>query len=157
MARKPKTLTCLYSGLGQQIMFAPGPDQYGWSLVGGFDPALPFLSYEDGEAAFRRRNGNENAVERASCPYTGKPVDFNFVNGLWWPKGDIFQPYASWMNKEELIYRASFRAGRTNRRKPDPAPIVRGVEERIENSDPCEGMDGGKCIQPLIEELLEQS
>ena len=156
MARKPRTFTCLYSGLEQQLLFVPGPDRHGWSLVGGFDPSLPFLSRGDGEAAFRRRNGKENAVERAACPYTGKPVDFHFSNGLWWPKGDIFQPYASWLDKEELVYRASFRAGRTRLRKPDPAPVVRVGEERLEHSDPCEGMDGGKCIQPLIEEYLEK-
>ena len=156
MARKPKTFTCLYSGLEQQLLFVPGPDRHGWSLIGGFDPSLPFLSYEDGEAAFRRRDGKENAVERAACPSTGKLVYFNFINGLLWPTGDIFQPYATWMRKEELIYRASFRAGRTRLKKPDPAPVVRGVEERIENSDPCEGLDGGKCLQPLIEEFLEK-
>lgn len=153
MADRHRKFVCLYSGLLQELLFLEGPDRHGWSLIGGFDPSLPFLSAEEGEAAFRMRMGKPDGVERASCPYTGAPVEFHYDHGLWWPKGDFFNPYHSWVRKDELLYRASFRSGRTKRKPPEPS-VVRSVEDREELSDPTEDLDGGKCIQDMIEEKL---
>lgn len=135
-------------------MVVEGPDRYGWSLVGGFDPDLPFVSEEDGNAAFRRRNGKANAVIRPSCPYTNKTVTLQFKHGLWWPTGEFFRPYAPWKHREELVYRASFKAGRTRMTAPDITVIQYVGDKSEEQSDPMEGLDGGKSLQPVIEEYL---
>ena len=164
MARKRRTrvlveklekLVCQYSGLAQVPVFTAqsGTGSAGWILAGGFDPSLPFLSIEEAERAFRRRRGEENAVERASCPYTGKPVNFDYRHGMWYPVGDFFNPYAGFISREELIYRASFRAGIAG--LPPPGRVeVQSVEPLEQASDPTEGL--ASADQAAIKEKVEE-
>lgn len=152
-AKRNNKFICQYSGLAQQLMFIDGPGPSGWSLVGGMDPGLPFLEHDDGVAFFRRRKGVANAVPTPSCPYTGVEVVFEYRNGLWWATGNIFKPYKTWAHKEELIYFASFRNGKTRRKEPKIA-VVHAVEERVEHSDPNEGLSDGREIAPMLEEYL---
>lgn len=105
-----KDFICPYSGASQDIVFMEG-NPSGYCLVGGFDPALPFLEAEDGEAAFRMRGGVRNAVDTPSCPYTGSEVRFTYNRGLWWPQGNIFQPFGRWRHKSELAWAAQMRDG----------------------------------------------
>ena len=142
---------CLYSGVEQALTFLEG-NPSGWCLVGGFDPSLPFISAEDGEAAFRMRNGKRNVVSKPSCPYTGNPVYFNYSRGLWWPSGNFFNPYGKWRSKEELIYASEMRDGKNpDREAPEPS-VLQAVTER--EPPPPVDTDEVEVDEDKVEELL---
>jgi hypothetical protein len=112
----------------------------GYYLVGGFDPALPFLSEEAGLQALRTRKGKPDAVKRLFCPYTGKPVELVERNNLWFVEGSFFSPSKRYQFDADLMYEMSFRGGKKPGFERNERPKIEVIGERVENSDPTLGL-----------------
>lgn len=154
MAQKPRKLECPYTRLAQEIVFIDDLRRPGWTIMGGFDPSLPFLDEEVAKAAFRRRGGIGGVAPVPSCAYTGARVTFVKRKGLWWAEGNFFRPYDAFKDRAELEWWASMRNGKTRAQRPE-RPRVVSVESREQHSNPALGLGGGGEITSLVGELLK--
>ena len=148
-------LNCPYNGTEMTLVFSDNIPHTGWYMTGGFDPSVPFLSREAGEAAFKRRDGKADGISVPTCAYTGKPVAFMQKGRLWYAIGEFFRPCALVSDKEMLEYNLRRRAGKAAGKPPKAVKVVVG-EERVYRANPAEGLGGkGSEVTDLVKEFVK--